>query len=1592
MTPGHLRAQNFPLRAAQEPRITFQQRSACFAFDDTHTSRQLRTGAVRFIGTEPGRPIPNPSPAEAARSPEAAARAYLSVCGSLFDLQDSAADLTATRTVLADRGRTVVRFQQRQSGVPILGAELIVHLDDARNIVVVSGRTLPQTAVNVTPAVGRTAAVETALDAVAQEYAMDRGALAASVPELWLYSPALISPEQGPTTLVWRIEVSPQRLLPIRELVLVDAQRGSVRLHFNQVESVKNRMTYTLNNTTTLPGTLVCTESDPTCSAGDTDAALAHLYAGDTYDFYLSNHGRDSLNNAGLPLVSSVHYGPANYQNAFWNGSQMAYGNGFSAADDVVGHELTHGVTQYTSNLFYYYQSGAINESLSDVFGEFIDQTNGHGNDSAGARWLLGEDVPGIGAIRNMQNPAAFGDPDKMTSSFYYLGSADNGGVHFNSGINNKAAYLMVDGGTFNGQTITGLGISKVAKIYYEVQTNLLTSGSDYADLGDALYQGCNNLVGTAGITTSDCQQVRNTTLAVEMTLQPVAGFNPEAPVCTIGQTPVNVFFDNLENGPNNFATSAAVGSVRWGFNSEGFAHSGRHFIYGDDYPDAITDTSVALASGILLPSNAFLHFAHAFGFQTPNLDGGVVEYTTNGGLTWNDAAPLFDANGYTGVLANGSGNPLAGRSAFVGTSHGYGSSRLNLSTLTGQTVRFRWRMALDSNGYDFGWVLDDVRIYTCAGAQLTQVSPTNGYQGSVNLNVSLTGDTTHFVQGQSTANFGGGITVNSTTVTDATHVTANITIGANAQLGNRDVLVTTGSEVAAASHVFTVTPASLLTLVVPSKGQPGANLSVTVKGQFTHFVQGSTSASFGAAITVNSITVTDGTHATINLTIAGGAALGLRTVVLTTGAEVASLANAFTVTAVPTDTQAFAYVVGRRLSPSQGGTNGTQIVSVIDTAANAVVTTIPAGQGCSCVGSDGIAVSPDGALVYVANELENSVSVIRTASNSVIATISVGTGPIGVAANPDGERVYVLNGSGTTSVSVISTATNAILATIPLGVIQARGIAVAPNGTRVYVSTYGSNSIKVIDTASNSVLTTVGVGSLPMGVDVSPDGAFVYVANGLGNTVSVINTATNAVVATIAVGNMPYSVRITPNGTRAYVAVPSLASVPIINTQTNSVVATAPASGYALEFTPDNTRAYVTGGNVQIVNLITNTVSGTIFLDTANTGLPLSIAMTPGPTRVLSLSGTLVFGAVRVGATRSATLTILNTGNSPLKVNSVVFPPGFSGNWTSGIVAAGGSQTILVTFAPTSPTNYGGTVTVNANQTSGISSIVATGFGTYGPPPNSDFDGDRKADIAVFRPSTGQWFIVNSSSHTFVAYTWGGGADIPVTGDYDGDGKSDIAVFRPSTGQWFVINSGTQTGVLYTWGGGADIPVTGDYDGDGKSDIAVFRPSTGQWFIINSGTQTGVLYTWGGGADIPVTGDYDGDGKSDIAVFRPSTGQWFIINSGTQTGVLYTWGGGADIPVTGDYDGDGKSDIAVFRPSTGQWFIINSSSQTGSVYTWGGGTDIPVTSDYDGDGKSDIAVFRPSTGQWFIINSGTQTALVYTWGGGADIPIVKRP
>jgi VCBS repeat protein len=286
----------------------------------------------------------------------------------------------------------------------------------------------------------------------------------------------------------------------------------------------------------------------------------------------------------------------------------------------------------------------------------------------------------------------------------------------------------------------------------------------------------------------------------------------------------------------------------------------------------------------------------------------------------------------------------------------------------------------------------------------------------------------------------------------------------------------------------------------------------------------------------------------------------------------------------------------------------------------------------------------------------------------------------------------------------------------------------------------------------------------------------------------------------------------------------------------------------------------------------------------------------------------------------------------------------------------------------------------------------------TYPPARTTalDFDGDGKADIGVFRPSTSQWFGLLSSTNfntsTGVSGTFGNPGDIPVPRDYDGDGKMDLAVFRPSDGTWYIGYSSTLTTAAFQWGNGLDVPVPGDYDGDGKTDIAVFRPSDGTWYIRYSGSGTSAGFQWGNGLDVPVPGDYDGDGKTDIAVFRPSNGTWYLWYSGSGTVAGFQWGNGSDVPVSSDYDGDGKTDIAVFRPSNGTWYIVYSSTGSAVGFQWGNGSDVPVPADYDGDGRTDIAVFRPSNGTWYLVYSGTATAAGFQWGNGLDIPIPRRP
>jgi hypothetical protein len=264
------------------------------------------------------------------------------------------------------------------------------------------------------------------------------------------------------------------------------------------------------------------------------------------------------------------------------------------------------------------------------------------------------------------------------------------------------------------------------------------------------------------------------------------------------------------------------------------------------------------------------------------------------------------------------------------------------------------------------------------------------------------------------------------------------------------------------------------------------------------------------------------------------------------------------------------------------------------------------------------------------------------------------------------------------------------------------------------------------------------------------------------------------------------------------------------------------------------------------------------------------------------------------------------------------------------------------------------------------------------------DFDRDGKSDVAVFRPSNGVWYVLNSSGG-YNIFQFGQNGDLPVSTDFDGDGKDDAGIYRGGT--WYRLKSSTGSYDGIAFGLPTDIPAAADFDGDGKSDIAVFRPSNGVWYILKSSGGVSAVQ-FGTVGDVPMPGDYDGDGKADINLYRPSNGVWYRLNSGSGSFFAVQFGAPGDKAVSGDFDGDGKYDQAVFRGANGGWYILRSSNNSLQAVNFGISGDLPVAGDYDGDGKTDISVFRPSNGSWFRLNSSNNSFAAAQFGISSDIPV----
>jgi Zn-dependent metalloprotease len=904
------------------------------------------------------------------------ARAFFLDYAGMLGLRDVDAEVTLVGERVDKLGARHLTFEQSYRGVPVFAGLVRAHFSDDGRLVAVNGNLVPGIRVSPSPTRSAAEAATVAIALVAEEN--DGRELYARSGILTVYRTGLAQGVEGESHLTWQNEVGNGS--DIREFVYVDAHSGKVVDRLPGIMDALSRRAYDGQFLPTVPPSYpdspfwVEGQAFPT---GNTEADNMILASGETYGFFDDAFGRDSFDDAGAVMDSIFNRG---YQcpNASWNGTFISFCNGLTT-DDVTAHEWGHAYTQYTHNLIYAWQPGALNESYSDIWGETVDQINGRmtdtpntlrteglcsafqilppitrvnspdtidgdypsgtsafspaivapgttadvlrpndgfvdaatGNtatDGCGApptflqgpnswvnaaqvagkivlvdrgvcgfqvkaynaqqngaigvvianvattpnptvppnmgptpgtpavtiptasmnlangnllrtelgvpnvvnatlterphppveddsvRWLLGEDDTAFGlanAPRDMWTPTCFGNPGKVSDTAYGCSTADSGGVHDNSGVPNHAFALIVDGGTYNGQTITGIGLTKAAHIYFRAMTEYQVPTSDFPDHADAIEQSAADFIVSGDnfpdlvtglpvgpVTAADRAEIQKAMLAVEMRTPPTqCNFQPilaKTPPdrCEAGLTQVALFSDDFETGSDGWSVSHDAVTRRdfterdWELDDslpgdfpEDDPRPGTAFFaidpeFGTCAPGGDESGVLHLTSPlIILPGNAanpLLTFDHYVSTES-GFDGGNLKIRVNGGGYTLVAREDFTYNPYNATLtsaAGGNTNPLAGQRAFSGTDGGqvfgsWGRSHVDLSNYAGPNDRIslRWDFGTDGCGGVEGWYVDDVTVYACLPAlSIDDISVAEGDSGktSATFTVSL--------------------------------------------------------------------------------------------------------------------------------------------------------------------------------------------------------------------------------------------------------------------------------------------------------------------------------------------------------------------------------------------------------------------------------------------------------------------------------------------------------------------------------------------------------------------------------------------------------------------------------------------------------------------------------------------------------------------------------------------------------------------------------------------------------------------------------------------------------------------------------------
>lgn len=698
-----------------------------------------------------------------------------------FNLR-SANDLVLLDETTDNYGLKNVTYRQQYQGIPVYDGLLKFHFNAKEELSSINGNSISIAKLNTVPDITAAEAEIIARDMVTkQDLNKSNTPLQTAKTNLIIFPKNLMQGGIVTPYLAYQIEVTNKK--DVREYIFINAHTGELVEQFTGIHPIDRKL-YETNTTATnlkwkegdaFPGTLSSWQQNEVVTS-------EHVY-----NFFKNAFGYVSYDAADHTMITVNNDPTISCPNARWNGTYAGYCDG-TATDDVIAHEWGHAYTEYTSGLIYQYQSGALNESYSDVWGETIDLINNYMDEgenlsvrtttacSGSLRWKVGEDATSFGgAIRDMWNPNCNGDPAKvLDAANYYCGTADSGGVHTNSGVTNHLYALLVDGGTYNGYTMTGMGFVKAAHLWWRAQKNYLTATSDFANFADALEASANDLIGVnlqglsttvtpAGltglsITSADVQNVKNGILAVQLRTSPATQCNytpllaQSAPSLCASATNNPLFKEDWENGLGNWTvtnvpTKPSTWEARdWTIKSNLPKSRPGKAIFAIDPING--DCASNLQNGILrlesptitMPTFTSGKYEMAFNHYVATestWDGGNIKYSLNEGSWTLVPVTAFTYNGYNSTLdgTSSNDNPLKGQRAFTGTDGGslggsWGQSVIDLSKLgvtSGSKIKFRFEMGTDGcNGVE-GWYLDELYVYNCITLAVEDVKKQNG-------------------------------------------------------------------------------------------------------------------------------------------------------------------------------------------------------------------------------------------------------------------------------------------------------------------------------------------------------------------------------------------------------------------------------------------------------------------------------------------------------------------------------------------------------------------------------------------------------------------------------------------------------------------------------------------------------------------------------------------------------------------------------------------------------------------------------------------------------------------------------------------------